>query len=120
MARLYTNENFPLPAVLHLRQLGHNVLTSYEADQANQAIPDDKVLEFATSQSRALVTLNRKHFIPMHKIVSRHEGIIVCVFDSNFKALAENVHLAIEANEPIAGKLIRVKRENNPNSRPEK
>ena len=27
MARLYTNENFPLPIALELRRLGHDVLT---------------------------------------------------------------------------------------------
>lgn len=30
MARLYANENFPLPAVEELRRLGHDVLTTYE------------------------------------------------------------------------------------------
>ncbi len=30
MARLYTNENFPLPVVETLRKLGHDVLTIQE------------------------------------------------------------------------------------------
>lgn len=37
MARLYSNENFPLAMVIALRQLGHDALTSKEAGQANQA-----------------------------------------------------------------------------------
>ena len=37
MARLYSNENFPLDMVIALRQLGHDALTSKEAGQANQA-----------------------------------------------------------------------------------
>ena len=37
MARLYANENFPLPVVEELRRLGHEVLTTYEAgDAGNQ------------------------------------------------------------------------------------
>jgi hypothetical protein len=31
MARLYSNENFPLPVVHRLRTLGHDVLTIQEA-----------------------------------------------------------------------------------------
>jgi predicted nuclease of predicted toxin-antitoxin system len=63
MVRLYTDENFPLPAVEALRQQGHDVLTAYESGRANQAVPDDEVLDFATEQGRVLVTFNRKHFI---------------------------------------------------------
>jgi len=47
MARLYANENFPLPAVEELRRLGHDVLTSYESGRAGQAVPDEDVLAFA-------------------------------------------------------------------------
>jgi len=47
MTRLYSNENFPLDMVIELRKLGHDVLTSYEAGQANQGIPDIEVLAFA-------------------------------------------------------------------------
>lgn len=50
MAKLYTNENLPLPVVEALRQLKHDVLTSYESGKANQAIPDAEVLAFATTQ----------------------------------------------------------------------
>jgi hypothetical protein len=41
MARLYSNENFPLPVVQELRKLGHDVLTVQELDNADQVIPDD-------------------------------------------------------------------------------
>jgi len=34
MARFYSNENLPLRAVQSLRALGHDVLTSLEADRA--------------------------------------------------------------------------------------
>jgi hypothetical protein len=39
MARLYSNENFPLPVVQELRNFGHDVLTVREAGNADQATP---------------------------------------------------------------------------------
>jgi len=36
MARLYSNENFPLPVVEELRRLGHDVLTIQETGKAEQ------------------------------------------------------------------------------------
>jgi len=49
MSRLYSNENFPLPAVEQLRALGHDVLTVQETGKADQALPDNEVLKFATA-----------------------------------------------------------------------
>lgn len=59
MARLYANENFPLPVVKELRRLGHDVLTTQDTGRAEKAVPDEEVLEYATSQKRAVITLNR-------------------------------------------------------------
>ncbi len=67
MARLYSNENFPLPVVEKLRALGHDVLTIQETGKADQAELGDKVLEFAATENRALLTLNRRHFIRLHR-----------------------------------------------------
>ena len=47
MARLYTDEHFPLPAVEFLRAMGHDVLTAQEAGNAGIRIPDEDVLAFA-------------------------------------------------------------------------
>lgn len=85
MARLYANENFPLPVVEALRQLGHDVLTVREAGEAGQAVPDDEVLAFAKDDGRALLTLNRKHFVRLHEEQTRHAGIIACTFDADFE-----------------------------------
>lgn len=41
-----------------LRSLGYNVLTSYEAGQANQKIPDEQVLIYATNAARIVITEN--------------------------------------------------------------
>ncbi len=111
MARLYTNENFPYPAVEHLRRFGHDVLTTRDSGQAGKAIPDDQVLLFASSENRILVTLNRKHFIQLHIINPAHSGIIVCTFDPDFYALAHHVHSLLNESPNAEGKLLRVNRE---------
>jgi hypothetical protein len=110
VARLYANENFPLQAVEELRLLGHDVLTTRQAGNAGQAKPDDRVLAFATGQGRALVTLNRKHFIRLHHFDADHAGIIACTFDANFVALAHRIDAAIAGQPSLAGQLIRVNR----------
>jgi len=53
MAFLYANENFPFLVVQALRLLGHDVLTTLEAGNANQSTPDEQVLAFATQNRRA-------------------------------------------------------------------
>ena len=109
MARLYANENFPLPVVNELRRLGHDVLTTQDTGRAEQAVPDEEVLEFAVNQTRAVITLNRKHFVQLHRRESDHSGIIVCTFDRDFIAQAQRIHDATSVSE-LAGKLIRVNR----------
>ncbi|MEA5616885.1 DUF5615 family PIN-like protein [Cronbergia sp. UHCC 0137] len=42
LERLYADDNFPLAIVPQLRQIQYDLLTSYEAGQANQGIPDDE------------------------------------------------------------------------------
>lgn len=110
MARLYADENFPLPAVLQLRDLGHDVLTTLETDQAGKAVPDEAVLAFATALRRVLLTLNRKHFIRLHGVRPQHAGIVVCTFDADFSGLARRIHQALEEHPDAAGQLIRVNR----------
>lgn len=78
MAHLYSNENFPFDMVIILRQLGHDVLTAYDAEQANKGIPDAKVLEFARNQNRIVITLNRDDFLNLHHSGGNHAGIIIC------------------------------------------
>lgn len=66
MARLYANENFPFLTVSELRRLGRDVLTVRDAGKASVSTPDSEVLAFAITQGRAVLTLNRKHFIRLH------------------------------------------------------
>lgn len=110
MARIYANENFPLPAVEGLRQHGHEVLTTTESGKAGRAIPDPEVLAFAVEENRILLTLNRRHFIRLHQNNPNRAGIIVCSFDPDFAALATRIHDAVEQQLDMAGKLIRINR----------
>ena len=110
MARLYSNENFLLPVVKELRRLGHDVLTSQAAGNADQSIPDENVLAFAIETDRALLTLNRKHFIRLHYKQPNHSGIIVCTFDPDFVRQAYRIHTTLENQTKLEGQLIRVNR----------
>lgn len=110
MAKLYSNENFPFPTVVELRRLGHDVLTVSEAGRAEQAIPDDEVLAFAIAQERAVLTINRKHFIALHRNSPRHAGIIVCTLDADFIGQAQRVDLTLRENADLRGQLLRVNR----------
>ncbi len=63
MARLYADEQFPRIVVKLLRALGHDILTVQEAGKANQRIPDEDVLAFASADNRDVLTINRGDFI---------------------------------------------------------
>lgn len=111
MEKLYVNENFPLPTAKLLRDLGHDVLTSADAGNANQRIPDEDVLQFAISQNRILVTLNRRDFIQIHKTIPIHSGIIICTEDVDFIGFANRIHALIETNKGLfENQLLRVYR----------
>jgi hypothetical protein len=110
MARLYTNENFPQQVVDELRRLGHEVLTSQEAGNAGQGIPDEEVLNFACANNCAVLTLNRRHFIRLHQQQPAHGGIIVCTFDPNFASLAARIDAALRACAKLSRQLIRINR----------
>lgn len=110
MARLYADENFPLPVVVELRRLGHDVLTVFETGEAGHALPDDVVLAQASAGGRAVVTLNRRHFIRLHGGARDHAGIVVCTFDPDFVGQAGRIHAAILAHDSLFGRLLRINR----------
>lgn len=110
MALLYANENFPLPVVEELRRLGHEVLTVQEIGKGNQAVPDEEVLAYAVSEKRAVLTLNRKHFVRLHIAQPDHSGIVVCTFDPDFTGQAARIHSAIGSQQQLQGQLVRVNR----------
>lgn len=110
MALLYSNENFPVPAVEELRRLGHDVLTVLEAGKAEQAISDEEVLAFAIKEGRAVLTLNRRHFIQLHQKSPDHLGINVCTFNPEFVAQAQRIDQALQLQADLRGQLVRVNR----------
>lgn len=110
MARLYANENFPFPVVEELRRLGHDVVTIQERGYGNQSIDDPAVLEFAITEKRAILTVNRRDFINEHRKQPNHSGIIVCTFDRDFIGQARRIHSTVEQMTSLEGQLIRVNR----------
>ena len=110
MARLYSNENVPQPVVVALRERGHDVLSALETGNANQAISDDEVLRFATEEARGVLTINRKHFIRLHRARPDHAGIVVCTLDADFSGQAERIDDALKACSSLEGQLLRVNR----------
>ena len=110
MARLYANENFPLPVVEELRRLGHDVLTVQDTGKSGQAVPDEEVLAFASADNRLVLTLNRKHFVHLHGTHPDHAGIIVCTFDPDFIGQAGRIHSALISQTRLSGQLVRVNR----------
>lgn len=110
MADLLADENFPFPVVQELRRLGYEVWVWSETGLANIRYPDPFVLRYAALEGRALLTINRKHFIRLHAEGAEHEGIIVCTQDLDFAGQARRIHDTITAEEPLRGKLLRINR----------
>ena len=106
MAFFYADENFPLPVVLELRRLGHDVLTVQEAGKNSDA--DAEVLTFALSQNRAVLTMDRRDFVRLHRKGVVHAGIVVCTYDNDFVSLARRTHDTVAAVTHWPGSLIRV------------
>ena len=114
MANFYADEQFPYITSNRLIELGHDILTVQAAGNANRGISDEDVLAFATQQNRAVLTLNRRDFIRLHRQNQDHAGIIVCTDDSDKIRLADRIHQTISKNtESSEGQLIRVVKPSN-------
>jgi predicted nuclease of predicted toxin-antitoxin system len=116
MLRLYSDEQFPLPVVERLRNKGYDVLTVKDAGNANQGIPDDQVLIFATNHDRAVITQNRRDFIWLHNQGIDHTGIIVCSKNLDWDEFTTEIDRVIGTKESIKGELLRVTRPANSKS----
>jgi hypothetical protein len=114
VAGFYANENFPLPVVEELRRLGHQVLTSHEAGNSGRAVSDEDVLAYARAQQRAVLTLNRKHVIRLHREHPDQAGIVVCTYDPDFTGQAQRIYSAVLSEGDLRARLIRVNRPNPP------
>lgn len=106
MLKLYANENFPLETVLILRNLGYDVLTTHEMGKSNLSIPDEEVLTFAITENRAILTINRKDFMRLHRLNPIHSGIIVCTKNDDFENFALCIHKALLPYQDHASHLL--------------
>ena len=92
MAALFADEDFPFPAVRTLRALGHDVLTTLEAGLAGVGTDDPDIRAEATRLGRAVLTINRRDYISLHRADPAHAGIVVCTRDDDTMALAGRIH----------------------------
>jgi hypothetical protein len=95
---LYADEDFPLPTVVLLRQLGHDVLTVQE--DGRSTAPDPDVLARAHSLGRAMLTYNRRHYERLHRQGAAHSGILSTTQDPDHAALAARIHVALVGLSP--------------------
>jgi predicted nuclease of predicted toxin-antitoxin system len=113
MLNFYSNENLSIDLVEMLRELNYDVLTSYQAGQTNQGIPDDEVLAYATANHRCVVTFNRDDFVALHRSGVNHAGIIICKDDRDYLGQAQALHAYLETQTcSLENHLIRVQRQN--------
>lgn len=116
MFRFYANENFSSVLVNELRRLGYDVLTSYEAGNANQMIPDEQVLAEATVAARCVITFNRDDFLKLHRSGFKHNGIVVCKDDRDRLNQVLALHEYLITQNTLQNRLIRVLKQNQPGS----
>jgi predicted nuclease of predicted toxin-antitoxin system len=112
--KFYSNENFPIVMVNLLRAEKYDVLTSYEAGQANQGISDDLVLQYASTTGRILITENRQDFIDLHQTMSNHNGIIIFKHDRDYAGKIKAIidFLNEENCGSLENRLLRVMKQN--------
>lgn len=117
MARFYSDEDLAFALVKALREFNHDVLTSLEAGNANQGIPDEEVLAYATANNRIVITNNRDDFIALHRSAVNHYGIVVCKSDRDYQGQATIIDQFFKSvGEDLQNKLIRVLKQNQPKS----
>jgi predicted nuclease of predicted toxin-antitoxin system len=117
MIRFYSNENLAINLVEAIRSLGYDVLTSYEAQQANQGIPDDEVLRYATINNRCVLTFNRGDFLVLHRNQINHCGIIACREERDYSVQVQVLHEFLESgNQDLKNRLLRLQKQNQPKS----
>lgn len=114
--RFYANENLSAELVETLRQLGHDVLTSYEAGNANQRFPDDQVLNTATVDDRAVITFNRDDFLTLHRSGAGHSGILICKDDCDSQGLGQVLQEYLMNQNTLRNRLLRILQKNQPGS----
>jgi hypothetical protein len=95
---LYTDEDFPFPAVEELRRCGHDVVTAQE--DGRTATPDPDVLARAHALGRVMITHNRRHYERLHHQGAAHSGILTAKQDTDHLALATRIDAALVGLAP--------------------
>jgi len=90
--------------------MGHDVITVVDTGKAGQALTDKVILQLTGADQRALVTLNRRHFVRLHAAEPNHAGIIVCSLDLDFEGQAARIDQAVATQQSLVGRLVRVNR----------
>lgn len=110
--KFYADENLPYDLVQELKRLKYDVLTAYDAGNANQQIPDDQVLATATRLDRTVLTCNRRDFIKLHYSGVNHRGIILCKDPEDFVDVGSFLHEYFITQSSFVDRLLRVLRQN--------
>jgi hypothetical protein len=86
------------------------VVTVEDVGRSGQRWPDADVLEYARTEGRILLTLNRRDFLNLHRRDSEHAGMILCTLDIDFTGQATRIADALMQAESLDGKAVRVNR----------
>jgi predicted nuclease of predicted toxin-antitoxin system len=110
MARLLADENFPRPVTVELRNRGHDVIDLEHLELTDRRLPDAAVLDMATRDGRAVLTLDRRDFTRLHRERADHSGIVACTLDLVFVALAARIDGMLTAIGRLDGQLLSIVR----------
>ena len=99
MALFLADEDFDHRIALRLRTLGHDILTLAVLGLAGRRLPDEQVLATATVEKRAILTLNRLHFVRLHRRMPQHA--LVAPFATPYSSGACSVSSGSSFNFPF-------------------
>ena len=116
MAKLLADENVPLPLVIELRRMGHDVLRVQDLGRTAVGMEDPDVLKTAVSLGRTVLTENAWDFIRLHTRDPAHQGIVTFTRDADVPALALRIHDSVQSEGDLRNQLIRVRRPDVPGS----
>ena len=117
MISFYSNENLDADLVGAIRELGYDVLTSYEAGQANQGISDEAVLRYATLNGRCILTFDRGDFLVLHQGMVDHCGVVACKEAADYSAQVQALHNYLSQDQKgLENRLLRLLKKNQPKS----
>jgi predicted nuclease of predicted toxin-antitoxin system len=99
MLRYYFDEHVSAAIATQLRTRGVDVENAYEAGRAGRKISDNEQLEYATSQGRVLVSIDRD-FARLNASQMAHAGIILLQRRLGIGQLVEYLELMANTTTP--------------------